>query len=104
ERIASMTQEGKDNLLVQICKKHPNMVFEVVNCSSTIQDQEDFDLVVLDEVVLLVAQMYRQDVLAIEEDNDYNRGKRPAAYRQFILWTYLVLGIDVSFQAVVYGV
>jgi len=53
---------------------------------------QDFDLVVLDEVVLLVAQRYRQDVLAAEEDNDYNRGKRHAAYRQFILWTYGYLG------------
>ena len=39
---------------------------------------QDFDLVVLDEVVLLVAQRYRQD-------DDFNRGKRHAAYRQFIL-------------------
>jgi hypothetical protein len=41
---------------------------------------QDFDLVVLDEVVL-VAQRYRQDVLAAGHDDDFNRGKRHAAYR-----------------------
>ena len=46
---------------------------------------QDFDLVVLDEVVL-VAQRYRQDVLAAGHDDDFNRGKRHAAYMQFILW------------------
>jgi hypothetical protein len=46
---------------------------------------QDFDLVVLDEMVLLVAQRYRQDVLAAGHDDDFNRGKRHAAYRQFIL-------------------
>ncbi|KAK3601088.1 hypothetical protein CHS0354_024797 [Potamilus streckersoni] len=127
-RIANMTQEGKANLLAQICQKHPSMVFEILNCSSTEQhgyhprpgsesaswwicsncremstDEEkqsckqippncysmlpDLDLVVLDEIVLLVAQSYRQDILAAEEDNDYNRGERHAAYKQFILWT-----------------
>ena len=50
---------------------------------------QDFDLVVLDEVVLLVAQRYRQDVL---EQDDFNRGKRHAAYRQFILWNHGYLG------------
>ncbi|KAK3582642.1 hypothetical protein CHS0354_001688 [Potamilus streckersoni] len=111
ERIANMTHEAKDNILAQICQKHPNMVFEVLNCSSVEQqgyhprpgespswricsncremptDEEkqcckqilpncysklpDFDLVVLDEVVLLVAQRYTQDALTAEEDNDY---------------------------------
>jgi hypothetical protein len=36
---------------------------------------QDFDLVVLDEVVL-VAQRYRQDVLAAGHDDDFNREKR----------------------------
>ena len=45
---------------------------------------QDFDLV-LDEVVLLVAQRYRQD-------DDFNRGKRHAAYRQFILRNHGYLG------------
>ena len=48
---------------------------------------QDFDLVVLDEVVL-VAQRYRQDVLAAGHDDDVNREKRHAAYRQFILWNH----------------
>jgi hypothetical protein len=52
---------------------------------------QDFDLVVLDEVVL-VAQRYRQDVLAAGHDDDFNREKRHAAYRQFILWNHGYLG------------
>jgi hypothetical protein len=35
----------------------------------------------LDEVVLLVAQRYRQDVLAAGHDDDFNREKKHAAYR-----------------------
>ncbi|KAL3891404.1 hypothetical protein ACJMK2_003666 [Sinanodonta woodiana] len=54
-----------------------------MNCLSRLQD---FDLVVLDEVVLGVAQLYRQDVFALDQDEDYNKGKRHTAYRQFILW------------------
>jgi hypothetical protein len=46
---------------------------------------QDFDLVVLDEVVLLVAQRYRQDVLEAGHDDDFNREQRHATYRQFIL-------------------
>ena len=42
-------------------------------------------MVVLDEVVLLVAHRYRQDVLAEGHDDDFNTGKRHAAYKQFIL-------------------
>ena len=45
---------------------------------------QGFDLVVIDEVVL-VAQRYRQDVLAAGHNDDFNRGKRHAAYMQFIL-------------------
>ena len=57
---------------------------------------QDFDLVVLDEVVLLVAQRYRKDVLAAGHDDDFNRGKRHAAYRQFILWNHGYLGAGNS--------
>ena len=53
---------------------------------------QDFDLVVLDEVVLLVAQRYRQDVLAEGHDDDFNRGKGHAAYRQFNLMESRVSG------------
>ena len=52
---------------------------------------QDFDLVGLDEVVL-VAQRYRQDVLAAGHDDDFNRGKRHAAYSKFILWNHGYLG------------
>ena len=52
---------------------------------------QDFDLVVLDAVVLVV-QRYRQDVLVAGHDDDFNRGKRHAAYMQFILWNHGYLG------------
>ena len=56
---------------------------------------QDVNLLVLDELVLHVAQMYRQDVLALPQDEDYNKGKRFAAYRQFILWHHGRLGVGV---------
>lgn len=49
----------------------------------------------MDELVLQIAQMYRQDVLALPQDKDYNKGKRHAAYRQFILWHRGRLGVGV---------
>ena len=50
---------------------------------------------ILDEFVLKVAQMYRQGVLALPQDVDYNKGKRNAAYRQYILWHHGRLGVEV---------
>jgi hypothetical protein len=52
---------------------------------------QDFDLVVIDEVVL-VAQRYRQDVLAAGHDDDFNRGKRHAAYHAIHLMESRVSG------------
>lgn len=59
------------------------------NCFSRIRD---FDLVVLGELILHVARTYRQDVLAVPNDNDWNRGNRHTAYRQYILWQHGRLG------------
>ena len=56
---------------------------------------QDFNLLVLDELVMHVAEMYRQDVLALPQDEDYNKGKRFAAYRQFIFWHHGRLGVRV---------
>ena len=53
---------------------------------------QDVDLVVVDEVVLLLAQRYRQDVLAAGYDDDFNKGKMHAAYRQFILYNHGYMG------------
>lgn len=39
--------------------------------------------------------LYRQDGLALPVDEDYNKGKRHAAYRQFILWHHGRLGVGV---------
>lgn len=47
--------------------------------------------------MLVVTQMYRQDVLALPQEEDYNKGsgKRHAAYRQFVLWHHGRLGVGV---------
>lgn len=49
------------------CGRPPNQ------CQSQLPD---FNLLVMDELVLQIAQMYRQDVLALPQDEDYNKGKR----------------------------
>ncbi|XP_061184553.1 P2X purinoceptor 7-like [Saccostrea echinata] len=68
------------------CGRPPNQ------CQSQLPD---FRLLILDELVLTIVQMYRQDVLALPQDEDYNKGKRYAAYRQFILWHHGRLGVGV---------
>lgn len=49
-------------------------------------------MLVLDEAVLSLARLYREDVLALPADPDNNRGNRHAGYRQYVLWTYGKLG------------
>jgi len=49
---------------------------------------QDFDLIALDNLVLAIAQRYREDIFAAAPDDDFNRGRRRAAYRQFILWQH----------------
>ena len=46
----------------------------------------------LDEEVLDIARLYRQDMLAFPAEDDQNRGRRHAAYRQFTLWKHGRLG------------
>lgn len=55
----------------------------------------DFQLLMLDEAVLALARAYREDVLAVPHDVDFNRGNRHAAYRQFTLWQHGRLGAGV---------
>lgn len=45
--------------------------------------------------MLAVVQMYRQDVLPLPLEEDYNKGKRHAAYRKFVLWHHDRLGVGV---------
>lgn len=54
--------------------------------------QQDFRVLMLDEAVLAVARLYRQDILAMPEDEDRNRANRHTAYRQFVLWHHGRLG------------
>ncbi|KAK3093218.1 hypothetical protein FSP39_012825 [Pinctada imbricata] len=58
-------------------------------------EERDFQVLCLDDSVLRLSQLYRQDVLALNEDQDINRGYRHAGYRQYILWTYGRLGAGV---------
>ena len=58
---------------------------------------QDFQRVVLDDLVLVVARKYRQDILTAAPDADFNRGNRHAAYR---LW---VQEIAESFQVAAFG-
>lgn len=49
----------------------------------------------LDEAVLALARMYRQDVLAIDDDEGFEKANRHAAYRQFTLWQHGRLGTGI---------
>lgn len=53
---------------------------------------KDFYTVVLDELVLEVAMRYHNDVLAEPRDDNINRSRRHAAYRQYIMWIHGRLG------------
>lgn len=55
----------------------------------------DFQLLVIDKLVLAGAQMYRQDVMALPQEEDWNNEKRQAAYRQFVLWHHGRLSVGV---------
>ncbi|XP_056003260.1 P2X purinoceptor 7-like isoform X2 [Ostrea edulis] len=115
-----MSNDERKELLLKTGEKHPSLLMNLIDkgspqggfhpgpsgeqpnwCSCLkcrdmpTQTERDFRLLVLDELVLHVAQMYRQDVLALPNDADYNKGKRHAAYRQFILWQHGRLGIGV---------
>ncbi|XP_048746229.1 P2X purinoceptor 7-like [Ostrea edulis] len=52
----------------------------------------DFDILILNEAVLALARLYRQDILAQPDDGDRNKANRHTAYRQFVLWHHGRLG------------
>ncbi|KAK3106953.1 hypothetical protein FSP39_003821 [Pinctada imbricata] len=68
------------------CRKQP------ASCTTLMPD---FQVLILDDAVLRLAQLYRQDVLVLEADRDINREYRHSAYRQYILWTFGRLGAGV---------
>nr|XP_034322813.1 uncharacterized protein LOC105330494 [Crassostrea gigas] len=79
---------------VERCRlKQKNVVAETADNSQS--DLPDFHLLKIEELVLQMAQLYRHDVLALPVDEDYNRGKRYAAYRQYILWHHGRLGVGI---------
>jgi hypothetical protein len=49
---------------------------------------QDFDRIVLDEAVLGVARMFREELVVMPHDEDYNRSNRYAAYRQYTIWAH----------------
>ncbi|VDH92820.1 Hypothetical predicted protein [Mytilus galloprovincialis] len=52
----------------------------------------EFNTVILDELVLEVARRMREDLVIDSHDDNYNRGNRHAAYRQYVLWIHGYLG------------
>jgi hypothetical protein len=61
---------------------------------------QDFDRIVLDEAVLGVARMFREELVVMPHDEDYNRSNKYAAYRQYTVIPFghmadLELGSDV---------
>ena len=49
---------------------------------------QDFYTIVLDELVLEVAMRYRNDAPAEPLENNYNKVRRHAAYRQSVMWMH----------------
>ena len=46
---------------------------------------QDFDRIVLDEAVLGVVRMFREELVVMPHEEDYNRSNRYAAYRQYTI-------------------
>ena len=64
---------------------------------------QDFNLLILDDLVLQVAQMYRQDVLALPQDEEEGRDMQHTASIFFGIMDALVWGSGALFPVVVFG-
>lgn len=53
---------------------------------------QDFQRVVFDDLVLLLARRYTEDIMTSVPDEFLNIGNRHSAYKQFILWHHDHLG------------
>lgn len=69
------------------CRQMPSIIEKIccerVNCLSVLPE---FQVYILDEGVLALSQLYRQDLLVLEDGADILKANRQAAYRQFVLW------------------
>ncbi|KAK6171802.1 hypothetical protein SNE40_018230 [Patella caerulea] len=63
------------------------------NC---ISQRPEFDIYCFEPEVLDIANVMRNDVLVLAQDDDINRRRRHAAYRQFVLWRCGHLGTGNS--------
>ncbi|XP_069139074.1 P2X purinoceptor 7-like [Argopecten irradians] len=80
------------------CRQMPTLV-ERVCCNHQPQNcitiLPYFDVLVMDDAVLALARLYREDVFALPGDVDLNRANRHTAYRQYVLWQFGRLGAGI---------
>jgi hypothetical protein len=74
------------NFIIRVYGIKYKIFHEQVLIKSSRNVLQDFDRIVLDEAVLGVARMFREELVVMPYDEDYNRSNRYAAYRQYTIW------------------